>query len=101
MRQSGRRSGRRAIGLALVVGAIAVGAGPVSAQAQERCYGIARAGQNQGIGDRQAPGTSRVDYQGDAWTLVPAGTCLTTRLPPQPDGTPRRGAMDPLDRDQP
>jgi uncharacterized membrane protein len=42
-----------------------------------------------------------VDYQGDAWTWVPAGACLTMPLPAQPDGTPRRGAHEPLDRDQP
>lgn len=87
----------RAMVLAMVVGAVA---GPVAAQEEERCYGIARAGQNEGVGNRVAQGTSWVDYQGDAWTLVPVGTCLTTRLPPQPDGTPRRGALDPLDRDR-
>ena len=76
-------------------------AGPVAAQPQERCYGIAPAGGNRGIGNREAPGSSRVDYQGDAWVMVPAGGCMTTRLPPQADGTPRRGALDPLDRDRP
>ena len=42
-----------------------------------------------------------MDYQGDAWIWVPAGTCLTMALPVQPDGTPRRGAHEPLDRDRP
>jgi hypothetical protein len=32
---------------------------------------------------------------------VPAGTCLTMTVPVQPDGTPRRGALEPLDRDRP
>jgi uncharacterized membrane protein len=67
----------------------------------ERCYGVALAGQNQGIGAREAPGSSTIDYQGDAWVMVPDGTCLTMPLPVQPDGTPRRGALEPLDRDRP
>jgi len=76
---------------------------PALAQAagQERCYGVARAGANDGIGTREDPGSSAVDWQGDAWTSVAAGTCLTQPLPPQPDGTPRRGALEPLDRDRP
>ncbi len=89
----------RSTGLALLVAGLL--AGVANAQPQERCYGIALAGQNDGIGTRAAPGTSERDYQGDAWTLVPAGSCMTTRLPPQADGTPRRGALDPLTRDVP
>ncbi len=89
--------------LALLAAAVAaVCAAPAAnAQGQERCYGVAPAGKNQGIGDRTAPGSSKVDYQGDAWVMVPAGSCLTTPLPVQPDGTPRRGALQPLDRDRP
>lgn len=71
------------------------------AAADERCYGVAPAGGNQGIGTEAAPGTSTVAYQGDAWMLVPDGTCLTMPLPVQPDGTPRRGSLEPLDRDRP
>jgi uncharacterized membrane protein len=41
-------------------------------------------------------GTSKVDYQGNAWTLVPAGTCATMELP---DG--RTGSLEPLERDLP
>lgn len=65
----------------------------------ERCYGVALAGENDGVGDEDAPGTSTVDYQGDAWVWVDAGACLIMPLPTQPDGTPRRGALEPLDRD--
>ena len=68
---------------------------------KERCYGVAKAGQNQGIDTRTAPGSSTVDYQGNAWVQVPAGTCSRITLPVQPDGTPRRGAIQPLDRDRP
>ncbi len=43
----------------------------------EKCYGVAKAGQNDckaGPGTTCA-GTSTVDGQGNAWMLVPAGTC--------------------------
>lgn len=55
---------------------------PVNA-GKEKCYGIALAGQNDcaaGPGTSCA-GTSRVDYQGDAWKLVPEGTCTTIKTP--------------------
>ena len=51
---------------------------PAEAQAKEKCFGISLAGQNDcaaGPGTTCA-GTSTVDYQGNAWTLVPAGDCL-------------------------
>jgi uncharacterized membrane protein len=87
---------------AALAAALAAAATPAAwAQDTERCYGVAPAGGNDGIGTREDPGSSRVDYQGDAWVAVPAGTCATRPLPPQPDGTPRRGALQPLDRDRP
>ena len=86
---------------AALTAALALAATAASAQAQEKCYGVALAGKDQGIGSGDAPGTSKVDFQGDAWVMVPAGTCLTMALPVQPDGTPRRGALEPLDRDRP
>jgi uncharacterized membrane protein len=64
--------------------------------AKEKCFGVALAGQNDcaaGEGTTCA-GTSKVDYQGNAWTLVPAGTCTTMELP---DG--RMGSLEALDRD--
>jgi uncharacterized membrane protein len=87
---------------AVLTALAALAAAPVAhAQPREKCYGVAPAGENDGLGGREAPGTSTVDYQGDAWTWVPAGACLTMPLPAQPDGTPRRGAHEPLDRDRP
>ena len=44
---------------------------------RERCYGIALAGENDcraGAGTTCA-GTSTVDFQGNAWTYSPRGTC--------------------------
>lgn len=58
---------------------------PAAAQenAMEKCYGVARAGQNDcaaGPGTSCA-GTSTRDYQGNAWKLVAKGTCTTIRTP--------------------
>jgi uncharacterized membrane protein len=50
---------------------------------KERCYGVAKAGQNDcqaGAGTTCA-GTSKVDYQGNAWKYVPKGTCTTMTTP--------------------
>ncbi|HIP80376.1 MAG TPA: DUF2282 domain-containing protein [Kiloniellaceae bacterium] len=80
---------------------------PASAQAKEKCYGISLAGQNDcaaGPGTTCA-GTSTVDYQGNAWTLVPAGDCLkygveeTTAEFELPGD--RQGSLEALDRDLP
>lgn len=54
--------------------------------AMEKCYGVAKAGQNEcaaGPGTSCA-GTSRVDYQGNAWKLVKAGTCTKIQTPKGP-----------------
>ena len=48
--------------------------------AKEKCYGVSLAGKNDcaaGPGTSCA-GTSVVDYQGNAWTYVDAGSCETT-----------------------
>jgi uncharacterized membrane protein len=49
----------------------------------EKCYGVALAGKNDcaaGPGTTCA-GTSKVDYQGNAWKQVAKGTCTTIRTP--------------------
>lgn len=54
-----------------------------SKPAMEKCYGIALAGKNDcaaGPGTTCA-GTSKVDYQGNAWKNVPAGTCTDIKTP--------------------
>ncbi|MBE1283190.1 MAG: DUF2282 domain-containing protein [Rhodobacteraceae bacterium] len=76
---------------------------PAAAQAKEKCYGISLAGENDcaaGPGTTCA-GTSTVDYQGNAWTLVDAGTCADIDLPALADGTARKGSLEPLERDLP
>jgi uncharacterized membrane protein len=85
---------------ASIAAALTMAAGHASAQAanMEKCYGIALAGENDcaaGPGTT-CSGTSTVDYQGNAWKLVPAGTCVTM----EKDGD-RMGSLEPLDRDLP
>ena len=73
------------------------------AMEKEKCYGISLAGKNDcaaGPGTTCA-GTSKVDYQGNAWTLVDAGTCAEIELPAMADGTARMGSLEALDRDLP
>lgn len=94
---------KMAIGGATVFALIVAGACVSLAQSEgmEKCYGVARAGENDGTGRAETPGGSTVDFQGDAWKWVPEGTCLTMPLPQQTDGTPRRGSLHPLKRDLP
>jgi uncharacterized membrane protein len=97
-------SNRRSVNLALVSSiATAIASMSLSAQAaedknQEKCYGVALKGKNDcaaGPGTTCA-GTSKIDYQGNAWKLVPKGTCTTMELP---DG--RKGSLTALTRDAP
>jgi uncharacterized membrane protein len=49
----------------------------------EKCYGVAMAGKNDcaaGPGTSCA-GTSKIDYQSNAWKLVPKGTCASIQTP--------------------
>ena len=81
-----------------VATALAAQTAVTHAQSNEKCYGVSLAGENDcaaGPGTTCA-GTSTVDYQGNAWTLVPEGTCMTMELP---DG--RKGSLEALDRDLP
>jgi uncharacterized membrane protein len=76
---------------------------PAAAGTKEKCYGVSLAGQNDcaaGPGTTCA-GTSTVDYQGNAWTLVDAGTCADMEIPAAADGTQRHGALEALERDLP
>lgn len=67
----------------VIAGAIAAAvstftmAAPVVAADMEKCYGVAKAGENDckaGAGT-SCQGTSTKDYQANAWKNVPAGTC--------------------------
>ena len=73
-----------------LVAAVAIVAATAQAGAQaakevkmEKCYGVSLAGKNDcaaGPGTTCA-GTSKVDYQGNAWKNVPAGTCVSMKTP--------------------
>lgn len=94
---------RLALGASLACALGAMATTPVMAQEMEKCFGVSLAGKNDcaaGPGTTCA-GTSKVDYQGNAWTLVPAGTCLTMELPAAADGMARTGSLEALDRDIP
>lgn len=90
---------RAALALAIssALAASVIAAGPAAAKDKmDKCYGVALAGENDcaaGPGT-SCEGTSTVDYQGNAWSLVPAGTCESIALPGG-----RAGSLEPLDRD--
>lgn len=92
----------------VVAGAVATAlaaaaATPAAAQSKEKCYGVSLAGQNDcaaGPGTTCA-GTSVTDYQGNAWTLVDAGSCADIDLPEMADGSAREGSLEALERDLP
>ena len=92
----------KTLSVASLAGAVALAAGaltiaePAHASGKEKCYGVSLAGKNDckaGPGTTCA-GTSTMDYQGNAWTLVPAGTCETMDVPGD-----RKGSLEPLERD--
>jgi len=95
----------KTLAIAGVVAASVTGSVTTSAHAatKEKCYGVSLAGANDcaaGPGTTCA-GTSVTDYQGNAWTLVDAGTCDSIELPAAADGTAREGSLEALDRDLP
>jgi len=70
-------------------------AGPVAPQpGKDKCYGISLAGKNDckaGAGTTCA-GTSRKNYQGDAWKYVARGTCVSIKTPKG------NGSLSPINR---
>jgi uncharacterized membrane protein len=82
-----------AAALAAVLGSVLLSAASPAqasdkAMAKEKCYGVAMAGKNDcaaGPGTSCA-GTSKRDYQSDAWKYVPAGTCVKTVSKTSPTG---------------
>lgn len=83
--------------------AAALTAHAAAAQETEKCFGVSLAGENDcaaGPGTTCA-GTSTIDYQGNAWTLVPAGTCEDLTITDAADGFERTGSLEELDRDLP
>lgn len=86
-----------AASLALALGAaMTVASAPVFAASHggamkmetEKCFGVAMKGKNDckaGAGTSCA-GTSKMEHQGNAWSLVPKGTCEKTMSKTSPNG---------------
>ncbi len=76
-------------GVAAALGMTAAVLNTAAAQDEEnmeKCYGVALAGQNDckaGPGT-SCSGTSTIDYQSNAWKLVPEGTCTSIETPHGP-----------------
>ena len=73
----------------------AMGALTVPAQAaeMEKCYGVSLKGQNDcAAGEHSCAGTATVDYDGQSFKLVPAGTCTEMETPHGP------GSLEPIQR---
>ena len=80
---STRRTVLSVMALAALAHGAALAADKSARPAMEKCYGVSLAGQNDcaaGPGTSCA-GTSKVDYQGNAWKKVPAGTCQAIKTP--------------------
>ncbi|MCB1476217.1 MAG: DUF2282 domain-containing protein [Rhodobiaceae bacterium] len=89
----------KAFSTILVAGAMATALGAITsspasaADDMEKCYGVSLKGQNEckaGPGTTCA-GTSTMDYQGNAWKLVPKGTCTSMTTPKG------HGMLEPMD----
>lgn len=84
-------------GLVLAAGiaaGLATSPAHAAAPAMEKCYGVAKAGQNDcaaGPGTSCA-GTSTRDYQGNAWKLVKKGSCESISTPKG------KGSLTPIQR---
>lgn len=82
-----------ATSLVLAFGAaVGIAASPAAAADKmadtEKCYGVALKGKNDckaGAGTTCA-GTSKMDHQGNAWSMVPKGTCEKTMSKTSPTG---------------
>jgi uncharacterized membrane protein len=83
-----------AVALAGAVGAaLATVSAPAQAAEMEKCYGVSLKGQNDcAAGAHSCAGTSTVDYDGQSFKLVPAGTCTTMETPLGP------GSLTPIQR---
>jgi uncharacterized membrane protein len=76
-----------------VTAAVASFAAPASAADMEKCYGVSLKGENDcAAGAHSCAGTSTVDYDGQSFKLVPAGTCTDIETPLGP------GSLEPIQR---
>ena len=75
------------LGASALVGMLALGfaafgfTAGASAAGMEKCYGIAKAGRDDGSTAAEIPGMSTVDYDGSAFKYVTKGTCQEISTP--------------------
>lgn len=90
------------LGTAMAAALVGGAATPAVAQSgMEKCFGVSQAGKNDcaaGPGTTCA-GTSSVDYQGNAWTLVPAGLCDNKEFWGKVLPGDRMGSLEAIERD--
>jgi uncharacterized membrane protein len=76
---------RHTIGLLLagsIAGALSSSATRAPAAQAENCYGVALKGQNDCAATAHScAGQSQVDYDGESWKAVPAGSCVAIKTP--------------------
>lgn len=76
-----------ALGAALSLATVTASAADAPGAKGEKCYGVALKGKNDcAAGANSCAGTSKLDYQADAWKHMPAGTCEKTASPTSPTG---------------
>jgi len=77
-----------ALALSAALNLVAAPANAADDMSKEKCFGVAMKGKNDcaaGAGTTCA-GTAKTDYQGNAWKLVPKGTCEKTASPTSSSG---------------
>lgn len=86
---------------AALVGAVTTATPAIAQDGMEKCFGVSLAGKNDcaaGPGTTCA-GTASVDYQGNSWTLVPAGLCDNAEFWGKVLPGGRSGSLEVIDRD--
>jgi uncharacterized membrane protein len=85
-------AGVTAVALAAAMAAALSFSAPAFA-ADEKCYGVALKGQNDcKAGAHDCKGHSTVDYDGQSFKMVPAGTCTSMTTP-----TGKTGSLEPME----
>lgn len=87
--------------MAAALAGVATSTPAIAQDGMEQCFGVSVAGKNDcaaGPGTTCA-GTSKVNYQGNAWTLVPEGLCENTEFWAKILPGARSGSLEKIDRD--
>ena len=77
---------------------LALASAPAAAAEKEKCFGIAKVGQNDCAstsGAHSCAGQSKADYDAKAWKYVAKGSCATMDVTLK-DGMKRKGTLTPM-----